>query len=307
MSRLEPFMILTEPKAETRISPFIFRPYKVERVRGKDCSTGMLKKLLRQQELTDVDVIILNGLLSYGYLGGYMLRNYISCVEDSGELMKADAFRGRMRELVKMGLVCQIELTRELSGKRVGSAFIYVLTSSGLRFLKLIDPALGNVPVADYPMEQMLNELVVNQFMVMLQKQYGDSLAGCYYGLTLDSSCGAQAMFDLWLPDHSRIRMFLFAVRDSEHYKGYYLKRLRKIQEYARKSGSLEYTVLVICESEKQAMDCARYKGCDSQLADMELLYVTDTVGVSDNVFGRMIEISSQRDYSTRKIFKLEL
>lgn len=304
----EPFSIITKPEPEVRISPFLYRKnYKVEKARIRECSNHVIRQLIRKQELEDVDIIILNGLLEYEFLSGFMLRQYIAYIEDNVKIMVRDAFRNRIKKLMNIGLVEQMELMRNEDGVLKGSAFIYGLSKSGLRFLKFINPSISpKHELPEFRIEQVLNLLVSNQFIIMMQRQYSNSISGKFMGRDIEEQSGARAVFKIWLPDQQQLNLFVFAVRDSEYYKEYFLSRLRKIVKYQQEKKE-SYAVLVICESENQAMNCERYKSCDSQLVKMDVVYMTDTSGVSNDVLGRLIEVLPQQDYSIRNIFKLVL
>lgn len=278
---------------EIKKSPFLYRSgltWKEER--GKTSGVLALKKMVISHQIDNMEIMILEGLYKYHYLGGYMLRKYISNQEKKPELERG-ALRKRLRWMIEKGLVRQFEFFDGLNG----SSFIYSLDESGLRFLRMMNGKKVSDELPEMKPEQVLNDLVCNQFLISLQGQYPVKIR--------DVEVGEESSFFMTLPAGDDVEVYVFAVRDSGHYKKYFLRHLRKIMESKRQD--IDVSVFVFCETEYQAMKCAKFKGGDASLANMDVYYMLDTFGVSEDVLGKLIEILPGYDYTEKQMFRLEI
>lgn len=278
---------------EIKKSPFLYRSgltWKEER--GKSSGVFALKKMVISHQIDNLEIMILEGLYQYHYLGGYMLRKYISIQEKRPELGR-EGLRKRLRWMIEKGLVRQFEFFDGVNG----SSFIYSLDESGLRFLRMIKGKKVSDELPEMKPEQVLNDLVCNQFLISLQGQYSTKVR--------DVEVGEENSFLMTLPAGEEVEVYVFAVRDSGHYKKYFLHHLRKIMESKRQD--IGVSVFVFCETEYQAMQCAKFKGGDVLLADMDVYYMLDTFGVSEDVLGKLIGILPGYDYTEKQMFRLEI
>lgn len=283
---------IRKSSGEIKKSPFLYREGLTwKEQRGKRSGTLAIKKMILSRQIDTLETYILEGLCKYRFLGGYMLRKYISIRENKPELGR-DAFRKRIRWLVENGFVRQFEFFDGTNG----SSFIYALDESGVRFLHMSKGETAPDEIAEMKPEQVLNDLVCNQFLISLQSQYGSCVR--------DVEVGEESSFILMLPEDKMVEVYVFAVRDSDHYRKYFLRHLRKINE---ESQDKDRTVFVFCETEYQAMQCAKYKGGDVSLCDMDVYYMLDTFGVSKDVLGRMIAILPGGDYTEKQMFCLDV
>lgn len=292
MTILKKNLQIRKSSGEIKKSPFLYREGLTwKEQRGKRSGMLTIKKMIISHQIDTLETYILEGLCKYRFLGGYMLRKYISIRENKPELGR-DAFRKRIRWLVENGFVRQFEFFDGTNG----SSFIYALDESGVRFLHMSKGETAPDEIAEMKPEQVLNDLVCNQFLISLQSQYGSCVR--------DVEVGEESSFILMLPEDKMVEVYVFAVRDSDHYRKYFLRHLRKINE---ESQDKDRTVFVFCETEYQAMQCAKYKGGDVSLCDMDVYYMLDTFGVSKDVLGRMIAILPGGDYTEKQMFCLDV
>ena len=117
---------------------------------------------------------------------------------------------------------------------------------------------------------------------------------------------GVPAVYTFRISDNVDLQVFLLSVRNNSGWSKEYLNVLRKIcKNYV---GEKNMVVLVICESEYQAMECAKRRNCEKELQELKVFYVTDTSILSENrVFNRLIDIQPDDDYSNRSTFRLEI
>lgn len=275
---------------EIKKSPFVYREgltWKEEG--GRKRGTLALKKMVVTGQIGEMEILVVEGLYQYCFLGGYMLRKYIA-VKSSGKEPGREAFRKRIRWMMEKGLVRQYEF---FDGEN-GSSFIYSLDESGLRLLRLMKGKEVSFSLPEMRPEYVLNQLVCSQFLISLQEQYGSAVR--------DVEVGEENSFLLRLSENKETEVYVFAVRDSGHYKKYFLRHLRNIWEKTK-----DAVVIVFCETEYQAMQCAKFKGGDVSLSDLEVYYMLDTFGVSEDVLGRMIEILPGYDYTEKQMFRLDI
>ena len=290
MDALKERMHIHEDNKKIKKSPFMYREgltWKEEG--GRKSGVLSLKKMVVTGKIGEMELHVMEGLGRYGFLGGYMLRRYIALQTETEP--EREPLRRRLRWMMEKGLVRQYEF---FDGKN-GSSFIYSLDDSGLRFLRMTKGADAPEKLPEMEPERVLNRLVCSQFMIFLQSQYASCIR--------DVEEGEESSFILKLPGNREVEIYVFAVRDSGHYKKYYLNHLRNI--LAKTDG--EAVVFVFCESEYQAMECARYRGGDVRLAEMDVYYLLDTFGVSEDVLGRLIEVFPGHDYTEKQMFRLEL
>ena len=286
---------IREWSEDIKKSPFCFRQnISCREVCGnQERTVGFLKNLVISRKIADIELEILRGLSLYGYLGGYMLRQYLLLCKFG--FPEREAFRKRMRWMIENGLVRQYEF---ISGEK-GSSFVYSLGFAGEKFLKMVHGRNIDDTVALKP-EKILNKLVCNQFFINLQLQYGGVVNDCIID---DGSCVGR--FVLTLPVGGDVNVCVFAVRNSKTYKNYFLKHLRKIKK--EQNGMRQYAIFVICETEEQAMNCAKIKGGDASISGIDTFYLLDTFGVSDDVLGKLIEILPGDNYTEKRMFSLAM
>ena len=83
---------------------------------------------------------------------------------------------------------------------------------------------------------------------------------------------------------------------------------LRAIKEFTSNHKVSGIGVIVICETEYQAMDAQRYKSCEAELRDLEVYYICDTTMLDSNdILSQLIEVLPNENFTTRRIFGLNL
>lgn len=306
------FMIPVEEEKTEKVSPFILYPEtRYQRTKRKDCSTDEIRRMLVNGTLSEVHDLIIKMLGRYGYLNSYMIRLYL--YHQTGG--RHDYDRARMRQILKMmvsmGLLVQYEFQRILNGEIHGGPFFYTISGGGMRYLKnqgilKVHPVINK----SFLTHEVLEVLALNQFHITFMKQYGrtglikfDEFYGVCYQKT-----GIPYVCTLKLPEGGDLHLFICSVRNRADWAKPYLTMLRMIREYTLDSKMDCFAVIVICETEYQAMECARRQNCEENLREIDVFYLTDTsVVTEDDVFGRLIDVLPQKDYSYRNTFRLEL
>lgn len=293
-----------------KVSPFVLYPNMIyERVRRKECSVFEIHRLIVDGEINETRDHILKLIARFGYINSFLMRSCLRYMADID--LSASAARSELKYLVKVGMLIQYELIHYKDGNKKGSPFVYTISNSALRFVKKqgvrrIHPYIGE----PFRIVDVLNLLALNQFNILFMMQYGftripmeeDYFGECFnrYNIPME--------YRLRLPNQCSFYLFPFALRCEPAWTKKLLRTLRNIKIYANEKQMSCYVVLVICETEHMAMELERKKSCDAFVKNMEVYYVTDVSLMSeDDVFGRLIDVESKKDYSDRRTFRLDL
>lgn len=295
-----------------KVSPFTCYPgMTYRRVRNRDCSIGEIGRMIANGILDERHDLVIKMLGKYGYLNSYLIRTCLENISGGRYAYDVSEMRRILRMLVNRGFLVQYEFRHECEGVVHGSPFIYSISGGGLAFLKK-QGIKGVHPLAGRPfnMTDALGIISTNQFHIRFMIQFGKSEAfrmDDYYGECYRKT-GAGNLYCINLSDGSAFHIFLLSARKGDGWQKNYLMILRKIRAYACRSGIEAYAVLVVCETECMAMECARYKDCDACVRNMTAYYLTDTSLLGEGgMFDRVIDVSPQKDYTTRRTFALEL
>lgn len=295
-----------------KISPFTCYPdMTCSRVRNRDCSTVEIGRMIANGILDERHDLVIKMLGKYGYLNSYLIRTFLEHITGGRYAYDVSEMRRLLRMLVRRGLLIQYEFKHECDGVIHGSPFIYSISGGGIAYLrkqgiKGMHPLVGK----PFAVADVLGAISTNQFHIRFMIQFGKSEAfrmDDYYGECYRRT-GAGNLYCVRLADGSAFYFFLLSARKEEGWQRDYLMTFRKIRTYARRGGIEPYAVFVLCETEYMAMECARHKDCEASVKDMAAYYLTDTSLLGEGgIFERVIDVSPQKDYATRRTFALEL
>ncbi len=295
-----------------KISPFIYyEGMSYRKIKKRDSSGFEIQRMLINGTLTECHDRVMRIMGQYGYLNSYLLRTHLAHISGGKHDYDGSHMRRVLKGMVQTGLLIQYELLHMEAGEICGSPFLYALSNGGVRYLKRMGMH-GVHPFLKIPFDivKVLELVSYNQFHIMFLRQHGFSPAymhdeyfgGCYQAF------GVPNLYILKLPAGSRLCLYAISVRGGEGWTKKYLSQLRAVCRYLGENHILDAAVLAVCETEAQAMQCARKKGCEADLKALVVFYVTDTaVMEEDDVFGRLIDVRSEGDYCRRQTVRLQL
>lgn len=294
-------------------SPFVvYKKMSYKKVKKRDCSSAEIQRMLSNGTISSVHDRILKALGRYGYLNSFMLRTYLSHITGGQIDYDGVQMRKTLKNMVNMGFLIQYELFHYNSeGILQGSPFIYCISNGGKKYLKKQGIISFN-PLLKKPFEpvDILYLLAFNQFHIMFLNQYGKSsilMAEDYYGNCYEN-LGVSNIYTLRLPEDGVLNLFVQTVRNDPDWAHGFLSALRKIKWNTEVNKIECFAVLFLCETEYQAMECARKQNCDADIKDMDVFYETDASVITEkDVFNRLISVQPKNDYSCRNIIKLDI
>lgn len=295
-------------------SPFIYREGMIAtKIKSRDTSAFLLTQMLINGTFTKLHSDILNILYDFTYLNAYLLRQRLSHLNKEPPI-NAISFRKILKDMLKKGLIVQYEIkTPTGNDEYKGSPFIYAVSLGGLHYLKKQKgwKYRNTVSAVPFSVERALCILAENQFFIMLEEQYGDTDILNHVDFCGNSYhyAGVRGMYGIRLQDNSIMSLFVFAVRRTKDWYKDFTSLLQQVQEYHRRTSQGELcSILVICETEAQSMECERVRCSVEQIKQLEVFYTTDSSPLMENdVFDRLIQVDPKDNYSKRTIFRLNL
>lgn len=303
-----------------KTSPFIFnKGMQYTMTKKRDCTSREFITLKQNGMFTEAHEAIMKVLYAYTYLNAFLIKEAVT-LETKGVInLDAPACRKLIKTLLNQGLLLQYSLIHEdESGKMQGSPYIYKLSASGIRIMdkgfKNIIFRLNIYKPDDIPdtfsIVPVLSMLTFNQFHITFMKQYNERpcFSGGLYFEKLNKGICFPGRYQLLIQDTGvYLTLFVYSIRLNENWQNGYLERLREVCTYVRQYSITGVGVIVICETERQAMDAQRYASCDADINDMEIYYICDTTILeNDDVLSQLIEVLPQEDYTKRRIISLD-
>lgn len=301
-------------KPKERVSPFTY--YKgmyYRRTKIRSCSIADIKRMIKQNDITQAHHLVIEGLNKFTYLNAFMIRCYLNYASKGTITISTVKCRKLLKGMVSKGLLQQYEfMHKDEEGKEQGSAFIYALSSGGLKY-----SIQANMSVTSkkgeredvFSITKVLSMLAVNQFHILFESQYEPcgvvAMSSIYKEVYKLANVASDYL--IWLPDHSMLNMYVMAVRVVPNWSEEYLQSIRRLDAYMQSRKYKTCFLLVICETEHQAMECERFKCCNG-LARVPVFYTTDASIVTyQDVFERLIQVEQEGNYGERTIFRLQI
>lgn len=302
-----------------KTSPFLYyKEMTYTMNKAKESSLENIRAMCRNGMLTELHYSIMRTLYIYSYLNGYLIREAL--LLDTKNTFNLSPITGRkaIKTLVGRGLLLQYTFNHiDDNGNEQGSPFIYKLSASGERMvqreqgglLKYLVPKKQIVDSKPFEIIDVLKRLVINQFHITFMKQYMSKkclYSADYYKMEYKGVV-FPAIYRIELPlGKAILSMLLIPIRSNYGWQNEFLSNLRIMKEFIDNKGITGVGVLVICETEYQSMEAARYKASDSTLKSMEVFYLCDsTIVSSDDALSQLIEVLPKNNFTSRRIFSL--
>lgn len=307
---------------KVKTSPFsYFHGMKYELTKKRDCTIRDIHNLIKKGIFTDKHYAIIRVLYDYTYLNAFLIREAVAIETDNKIILTAASCRQILKSLVNEGVLLQYSFSHiDAEGKLKGSPFIYKLSPGGIRYmkghslnknkiLKLFD-TIKKEDERPFSIVPTLNLLTMNQFHIMFMKSFRNKpyLYDVKYYKVFEirkKPIVFPGVYELKMPQFGcTLTLFVYSIRTNDGWAREHLDMLRKIKdctEYYNMSG---IGVLVVCETEYQAMRAQRYKSCEAELKDLDVFYICDTSMVeNENILSQLIEVLPDDNYTTRRIF----
>ena len=304
----------------SKTSPFVYnKGMQHTMTKKRDCTLKEFLTLKQNGMFTEAHEAIMKALYAYSYLNSFLIKEAVS-LETKGVInLDAPACRKLIKTLLNQGLLLQYSLIHEdENGKMQGSPYIYKLSASGLRIMdkgfKNIIFRLNIFKPDDIPeifsIAPVLSILAFNQFHITFMKQYNERpyFSGGLYFEKLNKGIRFPGRYQLHIQNTGGyLTLFVYSIRLNEDWQYGFLERLREVHTYVKQYSITGVGVIVICETERQAMDAQRYVSCDADFKDMELYFICDTTILeNDDVLSQLIEVLPQENYTKRRIISLD-
>lgn len=302
-----------------KTSPFVYNKEMIYTMhKSKESSLESIRAMCRNGMLTELHYSILRALYMYTYLNAYLIREVLMSDKNIAFEVSPTTGRKAIKTLVGRGLLLQYTFKHiDDKGNEQGSPYIYKLSASGERmvqreqgaFLKFLFPRKQSVDNSPFEIISVLKRLTINQFHIIFMNQYKDRkcLQSTDYYKVEYMGLIFPAIYRIELPSvKATLSMFLISIRSNFGWQNEFLKDLRAMKDFIDEKGITGVGILVICETEYQAMEAARYKACDSTVKALEVFYICDYIIVSsDDVLSQLIEVLPKDNFTTRRIFSL--
>lgn len=302
-----------------KTSPFVYykdMAYTINK--AKESSLANIRMMCRNGLLTELHYSIMRALYMYSYLNAYLIREAL--LVDGKESFNITPITARkaIKTLVGRGLLLQYTFKHlDDYGNEQGSPYIYKLSASGERMvqreqggmLKFWMPRKAVIDNKAFEIISVLKRLAINQFHITFMKQYKNRKylhSSDYYIVEYQGGI-FPAVYRIELPSGQTIlSMFLVSIRGNNGWRNEFLKDLRMVREFIDEKGITGVGILVICETEYQAMEAAKYKACDSTVKSLEVFYTTDnTIVSSEDVLSQLIDVLPKNNFTSRRMFSL--
>ncbi len=250
--------------------------------------------LIAKGVLKSSDKSILDFLSQYEYLNAYLIRCLYVGSEDGGTESDARAMPKKLKALLKTGLISRFRIVYVDSfGVEHSSPFIYQLGASSNMLLSEEERQKKGI-VIPTP-ENVMRRLAFNQFMIIVTLQY------MYRRIYLTS--GYNSLYNdgqvIITVKENRIAFNVLSVRNDPNWKNMFKDKLKNKRN--------EFPYLVICESEKAALDIDYFKKHTAGISGVGTFYVCDYACISgEPVFDQILCISSD-DCTSYDVYKFEV
>lgn len=306
-------------KISVKTSPFIYNKDMTYIMhKSKESSLESIRTMCRNGMLTELHYSIMRALYMYTYLNAYLIRETLLSDKKAAFEVSPTSARKAIKTLVGRGLLIQYTFKHvDDKGNEQGSPYIYKLSASGERmvereqggFLKFLYPRKQTADNSPFEIISVLKRLIINQFHITFMNQYKDRkclYSADYYKIEYQDFI-FPAIYRIQLPSRKALlSMFLVAIRSNYGWQNEFLKDLRTLKDFIDEKVITGVGILVICETEYQAMEAARYKACDSTVKSLEVFFICDYIIVSnDDILSQLIEVLPKDNFTSRRIFSL--
>ncbi len=262
--------------------------------RTHEKSRANISTLIEKGIIKSSDKSILDFLSQYTYLNAYLIRCLYTGNEDGGTVSDTKAMRKKLKALLKTGLISRFRIVYVDSFcVEHSSPFIYQLGSTASLLLSEEDRQKRGIVIPT--VEGVMRRLAFNQFMITVTLQY------MYKRIYLTS--GYDSLYNdgqvVITVKENRIAFNVLCIRSDKNWKNLFKDKVTKKKN--------EFPYIVVCESEKAALDIDYYKRHSPGMSGVGTFYVCDYACISgEPVFDQILCVSSA-DCSSYDIYKFDV
>lgn len=258
-----------------------------------------IRSLFEKQFLDEVDTSILLHLQKYVYLNAFLIMTLLS---RQFEEVKSEFCKNHLKKLERLGFVVRFQfIYNDDKNIQHATPFVYCLSDSARKLFPIKDDLSFEKNIMDIDCVQ--RRLSFNQFHIMLEGQYGDSLTYSSYvfgkeydGLYKMQCAGSPFVF------------YVISIRSTEGWEKKYLERLRVFKKHAHNGGFSYSGIIVVCEYEFQSLKAERSRSGDKTLEDLDIYYVCDYAAMAEGALLQyVIEVNPEQNYSSYDIIKINI
>lgn len=281
--------------------PFVFRKGIYARYFNKNKKGAIknIRMMFEKQFLDEIDTSIILHLQKYVYLNAFLLKTLLS---RQIEKCTSSFCKVRLKKLEKLGFIVRFQfIYNDEMDIEHATPFVYCLSTSARKIfpIKYDQSFDNNIMDIDY----VQRRLSFNQFHIMLEGQYGDTLkfSSYLFGREYDG------LYKLSY-NNCPLIFYVFSIRTTDGWEKKYLDRLREFKTHVT-SANLSFSgLLVVCEYEYQALKAERARSGDKELSDIDIYYICDYAAVAEGaLLQHVIEVNSEQNYSSYNIIKIQV
>lgn len=287
--------------ADTRAFPFVYHEGIFARFLNKSKSGPIknIRMMFEKQFLDEVDTAIMLHLQKYVYLNAFLMRVLLN---RQLEECKPEFCKSHLNKLEKLGFIVRFQFIYN-DDKKIEHAtpFVYCLSSSARKLFPVKYDLSFEDNIMDIDCVQ--RRLSFNQFHIMLEGQYGDTLDYSSYvfgkeydGLYKLRCSGTPLIF------------YVFSIRSSNGWEKKYLEQLRSFNRHVVKGGFSFSGIIIVCEYEYQSLKAERARSGDKTLNDLDIYYICDYAAMAEgSILQHVIEVNPEKNFSSYDIIKINV
>lgn len=262
-----------------------------------------IKKMFAEHFINQEDTIILDALARYEHLNAFLIYQIVSSSITS---CNQSYITKRLHHLENYGLIKKFTFVYVEKDIKHKTPFVYEISSRA----KKIFAYTKNNNMAEYIVlepDYILRQLSYNQFHIFLEKQLSATLLMLHYQFNSISD----GYFKVRI-NGKAASFYVFSIRNtnSSDIDNYWLKAYRKrlsaLQKYIKDNELHCAGIIVIVETEMQALSAEKSRMSDINCKDYDVYYIIDFAAVADGfLLQHLIHVLPEKNYSTYDILKI--
>lgn len=249
-----------------------------------------IRSLFEKRMIKEPESAVLDAINTYGYLNAFLIR---LLVEQRMECTQSFC-KELLAKMVKLGLLCRFRIVyNDIDKKEHASSYIYTFSERGRKLFGRQKESMEEIDSLD-----VLTTLAFNQFYIMTKHTYRDALTNAVY-------CNKNDVMPYdgriqFLSNGKAVRLDVLTIRQNEQWEKEFLKKLKKQITYTATKSS---AVLVLCETELQALSAERARKSVKELNEIEICYLCDFSTCSGKpTLEQLIRVNAESDYSSYEV-----
>lgn len=252
-----------------------------------------IRNLFERRLINDKDAAILECISTYGYLNAHLIRNILSQQMECNETFCKE----HLAKLVKCDLLVRMRIVyKDIYARTHESPYFYSLSERGRKLF-----GSKNEGAETHSALDILKTMAFNQFYIKIKNCYKSTMINAAYCMKNSAlPYDGRLFFD---SRGKKISMNVITIRQQEGWQKEYLDKLRTQK---LRSGTGCSAILVLCETELQALEAEKSRKSVKELAEEEVCYMCDHSTFSDKpALEQLIKVRPENNYSAYDICEI--